>query len=994
MATYLSGLTDYIPQFQPFTPDLNIYQSVMQQKQSQYDSAYNSINKIYGKYFYAPLSHSENQKTRDEVMKTIDFDLKRISSLDLSLEQNVNVAAQVFKPFYENQYLMKDMAFTKNYMTERGRAENLKLSTDVEQRKQYWDKGLRALDYQVEEFKNSSLESTLGFSNPTYTNYVSVMDKALKLAKEADLNIETVNFSPDGKFIIKTKNGENLKEPLSRLFEANLASDPAIQEVYKTQAYVDRKDYAKTNSAMFGGDENKAELQYLNNAFNMFKDQKLRQYQNIQDENLVYNNKIKTIEKQIAEGNKSQTLKKQLQDLKYNKSINDQILERAKNDMESITTDSEKVSEDGMIPYGDINTLRYKVDNAIASSLLAKDLGEAAQVYAYRNAGQDLEVNQYAVIAEEHKNRMAQIATKAKYDRDLEDYKVNKEYQKQQIANGKAYFDQNGQFQEIVDDFSTKPNTDAATKESNMKTLSTESVKGYSQNVTDNALKPMLDHLESLKSQGLITEQQIRNVLQVKGQGYSVKAFTERLTTHNNQFLRYTLKEEGIKKITSEYKKLLLDNKGLAEYTKSVDYNFRMEQVNGYLNILGEDSKWRKETSTLVEKELVRKNSDINPELIKALYNENGEIVSEAQFNKKFRELLAKDQSKTSNIIISSLYDELDKNEAALKGFNLVNKNTSWFETPGAALKKRELEKNIASTKSLIKKFSGSESVDYKELKKQAGELYSNSNFFDQQKIKLPVGVKQMQSGTGLFADYTFINANANNPASKGYVFANQAASLVNSLDLAFGENSISITGANSGTLSGIKKGDEDYKKNHSDFVAILAQIQSDLKNTKSKMGDIEVGTLPFLSDGKKAAVVFRPSATWLKQYVGTEDKPGLIDQEQYNQALKNGITVISDKSTLSSLPTVSRAKQDFVEVQIKSNPAQGYVLENPYGDGYMQITESDIYPGQYKIKSVYNGQTDIKPITNYNSLQGFEPVVKNMMEAWQQLAQQESYGN
>ena len=48
MATYLQGVTDYIPQFQPFQPDLNFYSNIMQTKQSQYDTNFNNINNLYG----------------------------------------------------------------------------------------------------------------------------------------------------------------------------------------------------------------------------------------------------------------------------------------------------------------------------------------------------------------------------------------------------------------------------------------------------------------------------------------------------------------------------------------------------------------------------------------------------------------------------------------------------------------------------------------------------------------------------------------------------------------------------------------------------------------------------------------------------------------------------------------------------------------------------------------------------------------------------------
>ena len=47
MATYLQGVTDYIPDYQPFQPDLNFYANVLQTKQNQYDTNYKSLNNLY-----------------------------------------------------------------------------------------------------------------------------------------------------------------------------------------------------------------------------------------------------------------------------------------------------------------------------------------------------------------------------------------------------------------------------------------------------------------------------------------------------------------------------------------------------------------------------------------------------------------------------------------------------------------------------------------------------------------------------------------------------------------------------------------------------------------------------------------------------------------------------------------------------------------------------------------------------------------------------------
>ncbi len=219
MATYLQGVTDYIPQFQPFQPDLNFYANALQTKQNQYDTNYKALNNVYGQYFYADLTHGDNIKKKDELLKAIDFNLKRVSGLDLSLEQNVEQAKQVFKPFYEDKYLMKDMAWTKNTNSQRAYAAGLKNARDEKMRAQYWDEGLRAIDYKTEEFKNSSIDETMNFNNVSYTPYINIYEKAQKIAKEAgfDLTESPIEFTADGKFMVKTTGGLNILKDLNNL---------------------------------------------------------------------------------------------------------------------------------------------------------------------------------------------------------------------------------------------------------------------------------------------------------------------------------------------------------------------------------------------------------------------------------------------------------------------------------------------------------------------------------------------------------------------------------------------------------------------------------------------------------------------------------------------------------------------------------------------------------------------------------------------------------
>ena len=326
MATYLSGVTDFIPQFQPFQPDLNFYATALQTKQNQYDTNYKALNNVYGQYFYANLTHKDNIKKRDDLVKAIDFNLKRVSGLDLSLEQNVTQATQVFKPFYQDQDLMKDMAWTKNKTNEREYGLSLKNNRDEKQAAKYWDEAIREIDYRTEEFKNSTLEETRNIENVTYTPNVNVAEKAQKIAKDNGFDKIEAPIEFDGKFIVKVTGGKNIVAPLVKLLEAQLTSDSGVVDVYKTKAYVNRKDYMYQNAEAHGGDVNLAEKEYLTTQYNNISEYAKQRYENSKVDQNVNTNREKEATESIENGDANINTNAYLEQLKKNIAVTDVVL--------------------------------------------------------------------------------------------------------------------------------------------------------------------------------------------------------------------------------------------------------------------------------------------------------------------------------------------------------------------------------------------------------------------------------------------------------------------------------------------------------------------------------------------------------------------------------------------------------------------------------------------------------------------------------------------
>lgn len=414
MATYIQGVSSYIPQFQPYQPDLNFESGLLQQKQTQYDTNWKALNNVYGQYFYADLTRDPNVKKKEDLLRNIDFNLKRVAGLDLSLSQNTEQAMQVFKPFYEDKTLMKDMAWTKTKNAQRNYGLSLKNDPDKAKSKMYWDDGIKAIDYLTDEFRTSSDEESMKFGNVAYTPFRNVMTEARELAKASGIKMNTPSFSEDGKWMYQTKNGQQIMEPLSKLFEAELGNDPGIQDVYRTKAYVQRKDYVESNAAQFNGDKTAAEMQYLQENFKVLKDQVKESYKSTLNVSNAYDSKIADIEKQIKNGTARRGSEKYLEDLKKNKEINDKVLERFRNQNEDYLTEqsTSEVSTGFVNPYGDIKSLRMKVDNGVTWNKMSKDMDQAAQISAYIDYEVTQKENPYAVLAEKQAGEMAQIAAR------------------------------------------------------------------------------------------------------------------------------------------------------------------------------------------------------------------------------------------------------------------------------------------------------------------------------------------------------------------------------------------------------------------------------------------------------------------------------------------------------------------------------------------------------------------------------------------------------
>lgn len=447
MATYPQGATSFIPDYQPFEPDLNFAANVLQLKQTQYDQNWSKINNVYGQIVNAPLSHPESIRRRANTVNAIEFDLQRVSGLDLSLDQNVHQATQIFRPFYEDQNLMKDIVFTKNAGFERALGEGKRISVDQKVRSEYWEGGLRYIDEKIKDFQALPYDKLTSFGDAQYVPYVNVEKKAEELANEMDYTIDMA--TPNGQWIIREKNGKPLIPKLQSIFYSILGEDPMIRKVYDVQAYLHRKSsIAELAGTKYNGDQASAEREYLGDMLNTLRTQTQKTTSTLSAEKKANDNKILRLRHQIERGDKTAATAQELDRYKKANADIEKLLKRNKEDVNLINNDINRTltTEGGSeLSFDDLENMRMRIDAVVSSNMLQADLDKAAQDFAYKDYKLDYEANPFAMQHQKYLYDLDLMERRKEAQKDVEDHKAKiaakKALDDERMATGYYYRD-------------------------------------------------------------------------------------------------------------------------------------------------------------------------------------------------------------------------------------------------------------------------------------------------------------------------------------------------------------------------------------------------------------------------------------------------------------------------------------------------------------------------------------------------------------------------
>lgn len=925
MATFLSGVTDYIPQVQPFQPNLNLYSNVLQQKQTKYDSNWKAVNNVYSQFFYADLTNAGSQEKRDALMKNIEFDLRKVAGLDLSLDQNIKQAKQVFTPFYEDKNLMKDIAWTKNTNSQLQYAEGLKKSTDEKESKRYWNEGVRDIQYKIQDFKEADAENLTSFGNVSYTPYVNVQDKAMEIAKKADLSIETVDFSPDGRWIIKNKNGEKLKEPLAKLFYATLANDPGVQAVYQTLSTVKRRDYADINAAAFGGDSKKAEIKYLTEQLENQAIKAQQAYQKVNESDISYTSRIKELEKQIANHTARPGAEAELQSLKNNKQINDVSLSRWDKHLSELKGSSSSTANTNngfRNPYGDLETLRRKVDGAVANDLLGSDLQEAAETLAYKNFKQDVTANPYKVMEIKHSQakELQKIGIEARerlQNNKIHADRVTNQY-KSLIDNGVGFYNEkSGEFEYYPGFDNSVPVSDVSGKSTDEMSYgeirNTGNEKLYN-TLHETYFDQMIKNIGSVKDNNHLTTEHISAL--AKGTGMVFKDYQDMKEKLQDPSFINKQKPEAITKLWKNYDALVTDD-GFRHYLPQ-----GFEKKHGISNAMIQSTelmnKAYKEWEQTSQKDLTKSLKQEGYFFVDHLFTKDGKMRSEEDFYQSIinRKEINEDYRQYATVsLIEAKYDKLKKLGGLQKPedpkrkqeweflkndyLNLIEKNKQWLEKEVAAGGFYSYYRRLTNLQNPHHVFVGSDRSS--EIKYTSINEYIENNTSSIVQNHPIFPAYGYISGNSFFSSNSAeITYNKNAPNSAGGRAFREATLNIKSLDIdginiAFSTQGATVTGiekfkeaneTSDGTLNNLSK----------NFLEYLLKSKHDVRMIYDDIAANQLG---------KEVTTFKPHIDDIDAWAKTIEASGFGEDEvalnKYITDIKaNGLSIIAKDGTFT----------------------------------------------------------------------------------------------
>ena len=227
MATFIPNVTDSFPEPALYRPDFGYMDKMLSRRQQMYERGFSEVAGKYGD-LTRELSNPKNVQQRDQFLKESMNNLKNLSSMDLSQQQNVEAASSVFAPFWKNTHVLADMMLTKHYNQQENIAESFRLKDGG---KEYSDDNINFVRMQRQAFaKDDPMNYGQYYQNKSYFTPYHDVDKEMRELMKDFKPDDISTVTPKGFYFYKEQDASVRPEAVRRYLEGTL-SDKAKQQL-------------------------------------------------------------------------------------------------------------------------------------------------------------------------------------------------------------------------------------------------------------------------------------------------------------------------------------------------------------------------------------------------------------------------------------------------------------------------------------------------------------------------------------------------------------------------------------------------------------------------------------------------------------------------------------------------------------------------------------------------------------------------------------------
>jgi len=239
-----------------FTPDFGAIGTLLQRRSAMYEQGFNQIKAANDSIVNAPLTNQNNEVLRTQYLQQAQQRLKDISSMDLSEGKNVDEAQSVFAPFWQDKFMLKDMAYTKQAQSEMSKAFAARDSTDEKIRATYSDTAIQYIQNGLDPLRtaNRTEEDFNKVQQRRFIRSQNIMGDIEKLRKDAGFEVQTVDAS--GPQIVTTTNGVKSLTSYKNFIQANWK--PEYDDYLRMEMTVAHERSVKEKMNQFGVSEMEA----------------------------------------------------------------------------------------------------------------------------------------------------------------------------------------------------------------------------------------------------------------------------------------------------------------------------------------------------------------------------------------------------------------------------------------------------------------------------------------------------------------------------------------------------------------------------------------------------------------------------------------------------------------------------------------------------------------------------------------------------------------